>query len=87
MLHVQHDFQPISTVVVFHKTTTRNHQILDVMTKREHLIMNHSFSIYNDNRIERSPIRSLIIQVIEREFDLFNDDYRPNSMIRSPVTN
>ena len=87
MLHVEHDFQPISKVVVLHKTATRNHQILDVMTKREHLIMNHSFSIYNDIRIEWSPIRSLIIQVIGREFDLFNDDYRPNWMTRSPVTN
>ena len=48
--------------------------------------------VCNGNRTEWSPIRSVIIRVINkitRESDLFNHeyDYRPNWATRSSVTN
>ena len=52
--------------------------------------------IHNGNRTESSPIRSVIIRMINKigrphsgGFDLFNDkyDYRPTWTTRSPVTN
>ena len=45
--------------------------------------------ISNGNRTEWSPIRSVIIRLINNFNDLFNHeyDYRPNWTTRSSVTN
>ena len=59
------------------------------------LPMNCTTLISNDNRTERSPIRSVIIRVITKSDDCaagvrfvcHEYDYRPNWTTRSPIAN